>query len=100
MASRILATVQCLMTTSEFVSTGCSTIVSEGVDTQVYRKCTSATRYTWYTMASKQSKILPARGSWMSFGFRDIVPLSFIKNGADETCVEGVADAVSLYREQ
>src|SRR5690242_12521023 len=99
MASRILATVQCLMTRSGFASTGCSTIVSEGVDTQVYRKCTSATRYTWYTMASKQSKILPARGSWMSFGFRDITPLSFLKNGVDETRVESVADAVPLDRE-
>src|SRR6266487_313627 len=85
----MLAAVQCLTATSGFVFTGCSMIVCGGADSDVDRKHTNATRYTRYTLASTQRKILPARGWRMSLCSCGIMPLSFRKDGTDRTRVQG-----------
>jgi hypothetical protein len=74
-------------------------IVSEGVDSEMPRKLPELTRYPTYTMASKQRKILLARGWRIILCSCDIMPLSFIQHAVDQMCVEGVAEAVSLDRE-
>src|SRR5690242_16433699 len=89
------AAVQFLMA-SGATSIGCSMIVSECVDIEVERKLTSAIRYPWYTIASKQRKILPARGNWISLGCRGIC-LS-LSSTIEPTRQRDVVEAVSLDR--
>src|SRR5437763_714636 len=100
----MLATVQCAMTTPGFVSTGCTLIVSQGADSDVDSKRPKATRYTRYTLASRQRKILPTRGCRMNLCRCDIMPLSFMNDGTGRGVInharrQGVADAASLDRE-
>src|SRR5205809_4162535 len=96
------------MMTSGFVFTGCSLILPQGTDTEVYRNFTMAmdagtevyrnlTMATRYTMASRQRRTLPTGGGWTRLYRRDITSLSFFKPGADQ--MESLADAVSLDRE-
>src|SRR5258708_5347441 len=92
----MLATVQCLTTTSGFVFTGCSMIVSVRADTHVYRTFPSAIRYTRYTPPSTQRNIVLTGGSWMRLCCRAILPLSFIQDDTDRTYVQGIRNVVFL----
>src|SRR5260370_37490320 len=91
----MLATVQCL-TTSAFVSTGCSMIVSAGANSDADTKRPNATRYTRYALASTQRKILPVRGWRTNRCSCGIMSLSFFKPGVDQRAVEALAAVVSL----
>src|SRR6266487_4329720 len=95
------------MTTSGFVFTGCSLIVCQGADTEVYRNFTMAreagtemyrnlTMATRYTMASRQRRTLPTRGSWMRLYRRDILILSFMKDDMNRKPVQGLLPVVFL----
>jgi hypothetical protein len=49
-----------------------------------------------YAPTSKQTRITPTRGSWMDLHCRDIMPLSFIKDGTDGIHVQGTMTVISL----
>lgn len=89
LALRILSAVQYLRASSEGVSTECLMIV-EGSG---FEKRFHASRYT---PTSKQRRIVPTRGSWICLCCRDIMPLSFTKDGTDKTRVQGIMNAVFL----
>src|SRR2546421_543438 len=95
------------MTTSGFVSTGCSLIVPKGADTAVYRNFTTAreagtvvyrnlTTATRYTMASRQRRTLPTGDGWTRLYRRDIMVLSFMKDGMNRKPVQGLLHVVFL----
>src|SRR5436305_1659190 len=96
----MLAAVQCVRTTWELVSTGCSMIVVEEADCQVDSKRPRPTRYSTYTLASRQRKILLARGWRISLCSCDIIPLSFIKDTTDKTRGHACRFAPCTFQEQ
>jgi len=88
LALRILSAVQYLRASSAGVSTECFTIVAEGAG---FEKRFNANRYT---PTSKQRRIVPTRGRWMSFCCRDMMVLSFRKDGTGEMHAQGIMPVV------
>ena len=77
MALRILSAVQYVRASSEGVSTECFMIVVEGVD---FEKRFHAARYT---PTIKHRRVVPTKGRKMSLCCRDMMALSFRKDGTD-----------------
>src|SRR5258708_37786072 len=85
---RILSAVQYLRASSAGVSPECFTIVAEGAG---FEKRFNANKYT---PTSKQRRILPTRGRGMRFCCRDIMGLSFRKDGTGEMYEQAIMPRV------
>ena len=90
LALRILSAVQYLRASSAGVSTECFTILAEGAG---FEKRFHTTRYT---PTSKQRRIVPTRGRRLSLCCRDIMVLSFRKDGPGRFLVQGIMPVVFL----
>ena len=90
LALRILSAVQYLRASSGEVSTECLMIVAEG---SRFEKRFHITRYT---PTSKQRRIVPTRGRWLSLCCRDIIVLSFRKDGPGRLRVQDIMPVVFL----
>src|SRR5207245_2935979 len=88
LALRILSAVQYLRASSACLPTLCLMIVDERF---FFEKRFHASRYT---PTNKQRRIAPTRGSWMNLYRRDILALSFMKDGMNRKPVQGIVHVV------